>query len=217
MSPIIGWGRARHTRGVWGRGEEGISQRQRERKEKMLMQVWDGGEGRLRRIPRRRIKAESWRRMSMMWHRWGSVIWKWLRGDEENGWMKARGHRMEIWKQEGVDTGKWALGSDRWKVAGMERDVYGSRCWKVSLGSEGGRIEQQRMKERCQSEVAFSVGQEYKCQILPSLSPLNLFFFQSPSPPSQPPPAPSTPPTAALLYLPTAPLPLPFSPEQCQW
>ena len=62
---------------------------------------------------------------------------------------------------------------------GRKRDAW-SKVWEVSLGSVGGWREQQRMKERCQPEVVFSVGQEHKCQMLPP-SPLSTFSsFKSP-------------------------------------
>lgn len=44
----------------------------------------------------------------------------------------------------------------------------------VSFGSRQGQREQHRMKERCQAEVAFSLGQAHKCQlVLPA--PLSTF------------------------------------------
>lgn len=61
----------------------------------------------------------------------------------------------------------------------MERDVW-KLVSEASLGSEGNWREQQRMKERCHLEVAFSVGQEHKCQVLPPSTLSTFSSFNSP-------------------------------------
>lgn len=62
---------------------------------------------------------------------------------------------------------------DRWKV-------HGSRCGNASHRSGRGWREQRRMKERCQPEVAFSVGQQHKCQMLPTSIPSQPFLLLIP-------------------------------------
>lgn len=147
---------ARHTRGVREEGEERISLGETQTRDTVQKEVWEGKVGGQRGFTGKESKSKADKRWA--WCAKGKGL---LYGNdyrEMKKWVNEsqRWHDIHM-KMEGGDAGKWPMQSGR----------DGNRCMVgMFRGYDGGWREQQKMKETCQPEVAFDVGQEHKCRMI---------------------------------------------------